>query len=78
MNLTDFFSRLTLEPRDAEAIFDRDEPVGRPTDMVMPARRWFRRRHHKADDARVNRGGTGDVLNRGPANGAEQRDFSKQ
>jgi hypothetical protein len=30
--------RLKLAPRDAEVIFDRDEPVGRPTDMVLPAR----------------------------------------
>jgi hypothetical protein len=35
--------RLKLAPRDAEVIFDRDEPVGQPTDLVMPARRWFRR-----------------------------------
>ena len=35
--------RLKLAPRDAEVIFDRDEPVGQPTDLVMPGRRWFRR-----------------------------------
>jgi hypothetical protein len=28
---------------DAEVIFDRDEPVGQATDLVMPRRRWFRR-----------------------------------
>ena len=37
------FGRLKLAPRDAEVIFDRDEPVGQPTDLVMPGRRWFRR-----------------------------------
>ena len=45
MTLTDFFSRMTLSPKDAEVIFDRDEPVGQPTDLVMPRRRWFRRKN---------------------------------
>ena len=39
----DLFTRLRLAPTDAEVIFDRDEPVGQPTDLVMPRRRWFRR-----------------------------------
>jgi hypothetical protein len=38
------FRLLKLAPRDAEVIFDRAEPVGRPTDMVLPARRWFGRK----------------------------------
>lgn len=41
MTLAQFFSKLKLAPSDAEVIFDRDEPVGRPTDIVMPRRRWF-------------------------------------
>ena len=45
------FGRLKLSPRDAEVIFDRDEPVGRATDLVMPARRWFRR-NQQLDDQR--------------------------
>ena len=46
MTLTDFFSKVTLSPKDAEVIFDRDEPVGQPTDLVMPRpRRWFRRKN---------------------------------
>ncbi len=46
MTLTDFFSRMTLSRKDAEVIFDRDEPVGQPTDLVMPPRRrWFRRKN---------------------------------
>ena len=44
MTLTDFFSKMTLSRKDAEVIFDRDEPVGQPTDLVMPRRRWFRRK----------------------------------
>ena len=39
----DLFTRLRLAPNDAEVIFDRDEPVGQATDLVMPRRRWFRR-----------------------------------
>jgi hypothetical protein len=42
--LGELFARVKFAPRDAEAIFDRDEPVGRPTDLVMPRRRWFGRR----------------------------------
>ena len=41
--LADLLARVKLAPRDGEVIFDRDEPVGRPTDVVMPRRRWFRR-----------------------------------
>lgn len=45
MTLTNFFSKMTLSRKDAEVIFDRDEPVGQPTDLVMPPpRRWFRRK----------------------------------
>jgi hypothetical protein len=44
MSLMTLLSRIRLSPRDAEMIFDRDEPVGRPTDLVLPRRRWFRRR----------------------------------
>ena len=46
------FGRLKLSPRDAEVIFDRDEPVGQPTDLVMPGRRWFRR-SQQLDEKRV-------------------------
>jgi hypothetical protein len=46
MTLTDFLSKMTLSRKDAEVIFDRDEPVGQPTDLVMPPpRRWFRRKN---------------------------------
>jgi hypothetical protein len=45
MTLTDFFSKMTLSRKDAEVIFDRDEPVGQPTDLVMPRRRWLRRKN---------------------------------
>ncbi|MEP6777573.1 MAG: hypothetical protein ABI944_03905 [Chthoniobacterales bacterium] len=29
--------------KNAEMIFDEEEPIGSPTDLVMPRRRWFRR-----------------------------------
>ncbi|CAN5144192.1 hypothetical protein BH20VER2_BH20VER2_05660 [soil metagenome] len=45
MSISDLLSRLTLSQKDAEVIFDRAEPIGTPTDLVMPRvrRRWFRR-----------------------------------
>ena len=51
-------ARVKLSPADAETIFDRDEPVGRPTDLVMPRRRWFRR-NKPADDQRPSTMGSG-------------------
>ncbi len=44
MTLSEFLSKMKLNPKDAEVIFDRDEPVGRPTDVVMPRRYWFKRK----------------------------------
>ena len=44
MTLAQFFSKMKLNQRDAEVIFDRDEPVGRPTDVVMTRRQWFKRK----------------------------------
>lgn len=43
MSLSNFLRRMALSEKDAEVIFDRDEPIGRATDMVMPRRRWFRK-----------------------------------
>ena len=48
----DLFTRVKLAPTDAEVIFDRDEPVGQPTDLVMPRRRWFRRSKETNDPQR--------------------------
>ena len=52
MMLAQFFSKMMLSPKDAEVIFDRDEPVGRPTDLVMPRPRWFRRKSVDAKPAK--------------------------
>ena len=56
MSLATFLNRIRLSPRDAEVIFDRDEPVGTATDLVLPSRRWFRRNASAAANAnRVDR-----------------------
>ncbi|HEX8679822.1 MAG TPA: hypothetical protein VF683_07670 [Chthoniobacterales bacterium] len=34
--------------QNAEVIFDREEPVGKPTDLVMPRKRWFRKAKDQA------------------------------
>ena len=50
--LAQLFSKMMLSPKDAEVIFDRDEPVGRPTDLVMPRPRWFRRKNADEQSAK--------------------------
>jgi hypothetical protein len=30
--------------KNAEVIFDREEPIGKTTDLVLPRRRWFRKK----------------------------------
>lgn len=42
MKFASLFPKVMLSRRDAEVIFDRDEPIGAATDLVMPRRRWFR------------------------------------
>ncbi len=36
-------ARMKRYQKNAEIIFDAEEPIGVPTDLVMPRRRWFRR-----------------------------------
>lgn len=43
MSFADLLARIKLSEKDGEVIFDRYEPIGRPTDLVMPRRRWFRK-----------------------------------
>jgi hypothetical protein len=61
MILAQLFSKLKLAPQDAEVIFDRDEPVGRPTDLVMPRRRWFGRNKAHRDRSGVASSSAGAV-----------------
>jgi hypothetical protein len=44
MSFSDLLARIKLSEKDAEVIFDRHEPIGQTTDMVMPRRRWFRKK----------------------------------
>jgi hypothetical protein len=44
MNLTDLFAKMKRYNENANVIFDDEEPIGRATDLVMPRKRWFRRR----------------------------------
>lgn len=55
MTLAQFFSKMKLNPKDAEVIFDRDEPVGQRTDVVMPRRYWFRRNRANKAASRASR-----------------------
>lgn len=43
MSAFNFFARMKRYDKNAEMIFDAEEPIGVPTDLVMPRRRWFRR-----------------------------------
>ncbi len=42
MSVAELFAKLRRYDRNAEVIFDEEEPVGQATDLVMPRRRWFR------------------------------------
>jgi hypothetical protein len=47
MNFSKFFANVKRYNENATVIFDHAEPVGQPTDLVMPRRRWFRRAQRK-------------------------------
>jgi len=52
MNLTDLIRNLKRYDQNAAVIFDEEEPVGQPTDLVLPeGRRWFRRRRPEKANA---------------------------
>ena len=44
MTITGLIARMKRYEKNAEMIFDAEEPIGRPTDLVMPRRRWFRKK----------------------------------
>ncbi len=52
MSLPEIFRILKRYNENATVIFDREEPLGRPTDLVMPYRPWFRRRARAKKAAR--------------------------
>jgi hypothetical protein len=43
MTFSDFIAKMKRYDKNGEIIFDSQEPIGMPTDLVMPRRRWFRR-----------------------------------
>ncbi len=47
MSIADLIVRMKLYEKNAEMIFDAEEPIGMATDLVMPRRRWFRRNEPK-------------------------------
>jgi hypothetical protein len=44
MNWNDFLNKMKRYEGNAAVIFDDEEPVGRPTDLVLPDKRWFGRK----------------------------------
>lgn len=44
MSFADLFAKLKSYDQNAAVIFDRAEPIGQATDLVLPDRRWFNRR----------------------------------
>ena len=55
MRFSDLLARMKLSQKDAEVIFDPDEPVGAATDLVMPRRRWLRRKQKKESNHSAER-----------------------
>jgi hypothetical protein len=47
MTFSEFFAKIRRYDENAAVIFDRAEPIGQPTDLVMPRRRWFGRKRSK-------------------------------
>jgi hypothetical protein len=49
MSLAEIFAKVKRYDEHAAVIFDHSEPIGRPTDLVLPPARWslFRRRAAK-------------------------------
>ncbi len=43
MSVADLIAKMKKFEKNVEMIFDEEEPIGSPTDLVMPRRRWFRR-----------------------------------
>jgi hypothetical protein len=47
MSFPDLLAWIKRQDENATIIFDRAEPIGQPTDLVMPYRRWFGRKRGK-------------------------------
>ena len=55
MNLSDIFPNARQADENAAVIFDQEEPIGQPTDLVLPRRRWFARLRARREDRAVPR-----------------------
>jgi hypothetical protein len=44
MSFSELFAIVRRYNANASVIFDREEPIGRATDLVLPRRSWSRRR----------------------------------
>ena len=55
MSLSEYIAKMKRFDRNAEVIFDRQEPIGFATDLVMPRRRWFGRSKRSAQSDSLNR-----------------------
>jgi hypothetical protein len=44
MSFSDLFAKMKRYDQNATVIFDRAEPIGQATDLMLPDRRWFNRR----------------------------------
>ncbi len=53
MNQLSWREKMMRFNKNAEVIFDAEEPVGKPTDLVMPDRRWFGRRPARQTSAQL-------------------------
>ncbi len=51
MSLSDLFHKPHRADVNAAVIFDRGEPIGQPTDLVLPYRSWFARFRARRDTA---------------------------
>jgi hypothetical protein len=47
MSFSEMLAWIKRHDENAAVIFDRAEPIGQPTDLVMPRRRWFGRKRTK-------------------------------
>ena len=54
MSIHDLINRMKRYEKNAEMIFDAEEPIGAPTDLVMPRRRWFRKPAPDSLEAKVS------------------------
>jgi hypothetical protein len=53
MSFADLVVRMKAFQKNADVIFDREEPIGVATDLVLPRRRWFRKKSARLTSSAV-------------------------